>query len=198
VQGRYRLYQSATSPSAESFWLTAGVKLATGARHENNGEEEAEVTIQPGSGSTDFIAGATYQGGWIRNTTMQGEFGSATLIPYFASATLRMNGSGTHRYRRGDELQLNAGSEYPITSRLHLLGQINVRRQSKDSPGDTGENPDLTGGTHVYASPGLRFTIGEGVSAYSYVQLPIYERVNGVQLTSRRNLLGGVQWVNKR
>jgi hypothetical protein len=193
LQGRYRLYQSATSPTSDSFWLSAGVKLPTGARHESNGKEEAEVTIQPGSGSTDVFAGATWQSGWLRNTALKGMMGNTTLIPFFASVTLRHNGRGTNRYRKGDELQASAGSEYPINSRVHILGQVNLRQSSKDSVGDTLENPGLTGGTHLYVSPGIRIAVGRGLSAYSYVQLPVYEHVNGAQLIARRNLLVGIQ-----
>jgi hypothetical protein len=151
------------------------------------------VTIQPGSGSTDVFAGATWQSGWLRNTSLKGEMGHTTLIPFFASVTLRHNGRGTNRYRKGDELQVNAGSEYPINSRVNVLGQINLRQALKDSIGDTFENPGLTGGTHLYVSPGLRITLGHGLSAYTYIQLPMYEHVNGAQLTSRRNLLVGIQ-----
>jgi len=185
VQGRFRV--------SKALWLSAGAKLATGARHESNGDEEAEVTIQPGSGSTDVLLGASWQSGFVRNTSIQGPMGSAALIPVFVSATLRLNGRGTHRYKKGDELQVNVGSEYPLTERIHLLGQINLRQQDKDSVGDTEENPELTGGTHLYLSPGLRVTLGNSTSLYGYVQIPVYEDVNGAQLVARRNLLIGIQ-----
>jgi hypothetical protein len=193
IQARFRAYRSPTSTTADSLWLSAGVKLPTGARHKSNGEEDAEVTIQPGSGSTDYNVGATWQGGVIRNTRLTGMMGSATEIPYFASVTFRHNGAGTNRYRRGNELQVNAGSEYPITQHVTVLGQINLRVQSKDSPGSTGENIGLTGGTHLYVSPGLRYLMTRGVSVYGYVQVPVLENVNGAQLSSRENLLVGIQ-----
>jgi len=179
--------------ATQSFWLSAGVKLPTGARHETNGDEEAEVTIQPGSGSTDVIVGATYQWGIVRNTSVSGPMGSAAQIPFFTSLTYRRNGRGTHEYRRGDELQLSAGSEYPISPSLHVIGQINLRHTDKDDVGATIENPDLTGGTYVYVSPGLRLLAGGGASLYGYVQIPVVQRVNGVQLVSRVNLLVGIQ-----
>ncbi|HKS24919.1 MAG TPA: hypothetical protein VJZ76_19140 [Thermoanaerobaculia bacterium] len=185
VQARFR--------AAQSLWLTAGVKLPTGAQHETNGDEEAEVTIQPGTGSTDVTLGATWQGGLVRDTGVSGPMGSATLIPLFASASYRRNGRGTHDYRRGNELQVSAGSEYPLTQSLHVLGQLNLRRLAKDDAGLTEENPELTGGTYLYVSPGLRFLAGGGTSLYGYVQLPVMQRVNGVQLVSHRNVLVGIQ-----
>lgn len=193
LQARFRAYRVAASPTANSLWLSAAVKLPTGAKHETNGDEEAEVTIQPGSGSTDYTLGATWQSGWIRNTSLGGMMGHATLIPFFASVSFRHNGAGTHRYQRGNEWQINSGSEYPISSKLVLLGQVNLRVQSKDSPGDTGENIDLTGGSHLYVSPGLRFMMPSGFSAYGYVQVPVYEHVHGAQLVSRENVLVGIQ-----
>lgn len=185
VQARYH----ATS----SLWLSAGVKLPTGSKHETNGDEEAEVTIQPGSGSTDVIVGATYQSGIVRNTGIAGPMGNATLIPLFASITYRRNGSGTHAYRRGDEMQLSGGTEYPLAHALHLIGQINVRHAAKDSVGSTIENPELTGGTYVYVSPGLRVLARESTSIYGYVQIPIMQRPNGVQLVSHANYIVGIQ-----
>ena len=193
IQARFRAYRVAASPAASSLWLSAGVKLPTGARHESNGDEEAEVTLQPGSGSTDYTLGATWQSGVIRDTKLGGMMGHATLIPFFASVSFRHNGAGTRRYQRGDEWQVNGGSEYPISRSLVLLGQINLRVVGKDSAGLTGENIDLTGGTHLYVSPGLRFVFARGVLAYGYVQVPVYERVNGAQLVSLENLVIGVQ-----
>lgn len=179
--------------ATQSLWLTAGVKLPTGARHETNGQEEAEVTIQPGTGSTDVIVGATWQGGVLHDTAVGGPLGNTALIPLFASASYRLNGRGTHEYRRGNELLVSAGSEYPISSALHAIGQVNLRHSAKDDVGLTEENPALTGGTYLYLSPGLRLLAGAGTSLYGYVQIPVLQRVNGVQLVSRANYLVGVQ-----
>jgi hypothetical protein len=119
--------------------------------------------------------------------------GHSTLIPWFASVAYRRNGRGTHGYRRGDELQLSVGSEYPISPTLHAIGQVNLRHTAKDEVGTTIENPKLTGGTFVYVSPGLRVIAGHGFSTYGYVQLSVVQSVNGVQLTSRVNYLVGIQ-----
>ncbi|MGZ8830947.1 MAG: hypothetical protein ACXW2Q_11295 [Thermoanaerobaculia bacterium] len=195
VQGRYRVFRGSVQ-NGDSLWLSAGIKLPTGAKHEESlgpEPEEAEVTIQPGTGSTDIVLGATFQGGIVRNAGVAGPMGSATLIPWFASVAYRRNGSGTLEYRRGDELQVSVGSEYPVSRALHVIGQVNVRHTAKDEVGSTNENPELTGGTYVYLSPGLRFVAGHGFSTYGYVQLPAVQRVNGVQLTSRVNYLFGIQ-----
>lgn len=190
VQGRVRLLASEHS----SLWLTGGVKLPTGTRRETGSSgEDAEVTIAPGTGSTDALFGVTYQSGVLRDTALQGELGHTTLVPYFIALNARINGQGTHDYRRGHELQLNAGTEYPLTSALHLLGQINSRMLGKDEVGQTNENRDLTGGRYVYLSPGLRVLLPGKTSAYAFVQLPVYQHVNGLQLTSKTNYVAGIR-----
>ena len=177
-----------------SLWLTTGVKLPTGSEHEtsDNGED-AEVTITPGTGSTDLLLGLTYESGVVRDTSLAGPLGHATSIPYFVAVNYRINGRGREDYRRGNELQLNAGSEYPLTARLHVLGQINARLMSKDDVGNTDEDRNLTGGRYLYLSPGLRLLLGDRTSAYAFVQLPLYQHVNGLQLTSKANYAMGVR-----
>ena len=192
AQGRLRLFAS-NSLDHSSLWLTGGVKLPTGSKRETGSSgEDAEVTIAPGTGSTDALLGITYQSGLLHDTALQGEMGHTTLIPIFIALNGRLNGRGTHDYRRGHEIQLNAGTEYPLTSNVHLLGQINGRMSSKDDVGQTDENRDLTGGRYIYLSPGLRLLLGAKMSIYAFVQLPVYQHVNGLQLTSKANYLAGI------
>lgn len=194
AQARYEVFQSHSS-APNQLWISAGLKFPTGARHEvsaTNGAP-AEVTIQPGTGSTDILLGASWNGGFLHDTGLPGLLGNTTVIPYFASVNYRRNGRGTDSYRKGNELQLSVGSEYPLSDRVHVLGQINARQASKDFVGSTDEDPNLTGGKYVFVSPGLRVMIGRGASAYGYVQVPVYQNVNGLQLTSRVNYMIGIQ-----
>ena len=193
VQARTRLFigESAAHPS---LWLTTGVKLPTGSRHEISANgEDAEVTITPGTGSTDAIVGLTYRSGSIRDTSLGGAYGHSTLIPYFFCATRRVNGRGRENYRRGNEIQFNAGSEYPLGHSIDLLGQMNGRWLSKDDPGHTDEDRNLTGGRYLFLSPGVSVLLGHGASAYAFVQIPLYQYVNGLQLTARTNYIVGVR-----
>lgn len=193
AQARFCVFSSA-SPAHSSLWLTGGVKLPTGSKREiGSSGEDAEVTIAPGTGSTDALFGVTYQSGVLRNTALQGELGHTTLIPFFVAVSERVNGKGTHDYRRGNEIQLNVGMEYPFTNTLHFLGQINGRMTAKDAVGQTDEDRHLTGGRYLYLSPGLRVRLGGRTSIYGVVQLPVYQRVSGLQLTSKANYLAGIR-----
>jgi hypothetical protein len=51
-----------------------------------------------------------------------------------------------------------------------------------------------TGGTSVFASPGLRFEALAGVTLSGYVQIPLYQRVNGTQLVSGTQLYFGATY----
>ena len=69
----------------------------------------------------------------------------------------------------------------------------NADFRGKDDVGDTDEDPNHTGRTSIFVSPGLRIGLPGGIAAYWAVQIPVYQRVNGIQLTARQNLLGGIQ-----
>ena len=186
VSGRYRL--------GTKVWTTLGVKFPTGARRPTNSDGEgAEVTLAPGSGSVDVLGGFVFQTQVPVPSLSHGLLGNASVMPFFAGATYRRNGRGTESYRIGDELLVNAGLNYPLFTKLQLIAQVNADFRGKDSVGDTGEDPNHTGRTSIYLSPGVRVGLPGGIAAYWVVQVPVYQRVNGIQLTSDYNLLGGIQ-----
>lgn len=183
LQARYRF--------GGDFWALAGVKLPTGASTKSNGEERAEIPVQPGTGATDAIIGLAYEGGIVRSTAAQGPLGNNAFIPLFVSATYRRNGTA-HDYTVGDEWQVNAGTAYPLSSSMELLLQANARVRARDDSPDE-EDRLLTGGRYLFLSPGVRISAGRA-AWYALLQFPLYQRVNGIQLTSQRNVISGVQW----
>src|SRR5204862_3752544 len=62
VQGRWQTVVAADQARASFAGVTAGLKLPTGKRDVANDEGEvAERTLQPGTGTTDFVAAAYYR-----------------------------------------------------------------------------------------------------------------------------------------
>ncbi len=169
--------------------LTAGIKIPTGKTHvEEFAGEEPEPPARPGNGAWTAILGAGTE--WRITTRMPG--GSFGSMPIRFSITGRAGGRGTERYRVGSELQTNLGAGYPLTRGIEFLLSGDVRIRAKDDPGDTDAEAGHTGGTWVYASPGLR-VVGAGRTAISaVVQVPIYQRVNGINIVSKANLYLGV------
>jgi len=176
-----------------ALWGFAGVKLPAGAHDLTNPEGEiGEIPIQPGTGSTDAIVGLGFESGILRQTSMQGALGSVTLIPLFATIQFRRNTTGALNYRVGNELQLNAGTVYPLRDRTQILLQANAKVRGRDTSADV-EDHLFTGGRYLFVSPGLRFDAGHGAAWYAMLQVPLYQHVNGIQLTAKRNLVIGVQ-----
>ncbi len=186
-------YSVAGSDGLQDWWFSvfAGLKIPTGGTSERNGDgEKAEVTLQPGTGSVDPIAGLLVQ----RSLSSLDLRGDASRIPLFLGTTVVSPGSdGSYGYRPGLEVLAYVGGAYPLTTRVELLGQMNFRYRDRDHVGDAPGVPrEHTGGETLHLSPGLRLWLAQATSLYSYCQVPVLRRVNGIQLTADWNLLIGL------
>ena len=68
------------------------------------------------------------------------------------------------------------------------------RWRDQDEAGNTDTEPGNTGGTAVYATPGVRFALGQ-VAMFSYYQMRLYEKVNGIQITAPQHLMAGASYL---
>jgi hypothetical protein len=189
---RYAVVPQST-PTDWGLQAFAGLKLPTGVTNERNGDgEKAEITLQPGTGSVDPIVGLNLLRGFSV-PTLRGDTG---IMPSFAGALLRTPGSdGTYGYRPGTELLVNLGVSYPLVSRLSAWGQLNFRYKDSDHVGNApGVDKGFTGGEYLYVTPGLELELADRLHALALVQVPVMQRVNGIQLTSWWNLLFGVAY----
>ncbi len=169
----------ATTHFAPSLALTAGLKLANGATGVTNGAgERAEVTLQPGTGSTDFLLGLNYRQN-IASVPAVG--GAYSALPLLAGVLVQIPGNGTEGYRFGNSVIASAGTAYQFAARGTFLFQLNYRWQDHADPGSTGEFASNTGGSWLFASPGLSIELSDAFSAEGYVQLPLYQNLNGIQ-----------------
>jgi hypothetical protein len=175
------------SESRRRAFLSAGMKMPTGDTHVPNEEgEQPEPAARPGSGAWGALAGAGVE--W----QLGGSAEESRSIPLRLSVTGRYNGHGTDDYRIGPELQAHLGTEYPIVRSLALLAQANFRVRGQDDVAASGVNEADTGSTVMYLSPGVRAAVSRQASIYALVQLPVYQRVNGIQVVSDGNLYVGV------
>jgi hypothetical protein len=78
---------------------------------------------------------------------------------------------------------LDFGGRWEATDRLGVLLQLNAQWKGKDSGSEA--EPADSGGRSVFVSPGLAFAITDKASVYAFVQLPLYQYVNGVQLVAK-------------
>ncbi|HXF49363.1 MAG TPA: hypothetical protein VNL73_08065 [Verrucomicrobiae bacterium] len=190
VTGQYGFdFGSVISPARLDFF--AGIKTPTGLTSAENDEgEHAEVTIQPGTGSWDGIFGANLQVPLFTVSSLSG--GLHSKLPLNVGIGYRLNGKGADDYKFGNQVLAHLGTEYQMLSRLSFLLQVNGKWQDFADAGTTGELRSNTGGNWIFASPGLSFHINHTLSAYSYAQIPVYQKVNGIQQVSKLNLQFGL------
>lgn len=186
VVGRYTGFSAQRASG-----LLLGVKLPTGATNMMfNDGTPVDRSLQIGSGSTDVIFGGYTAGtistyGWFVQGTVQ-----------HAIATQALNGLD---YRPGDAYQLNAGiREAEFGEKLSPMLQFNAIHRRPDTgaaatPPDALTGGPSTGGTLAYLAPGAALRLGAGLSAYGFVQLPVYQNVNSLQLAPRYTLTIGMQ-----
>lgn len=172
--------------------LIAGIKLPTGNTNAtfNDGVTVLDRSLQIGTGSTDIILGGYTTGaidtyGWFVQGTVQ-----------HAVATKTIAGAD---YRPGDAYSLNTGIRYAkFGSKFSPMLQLNIIHRRPDAgagatPPDALTGGPATGGTLAYLAPGIMARVGGGTSVYGFVQLPVYQNVNSLQLSARYTLSFGVR-----
>ena len=61
--------------------------------------------------------------------------------------------------------------------------QLNAQHRRRDSGAEA--EADNSGSTTISLSPGLTVATGAASTLYGYVQVPMYQRVHGIQLVPR-------------
>ena len=182
IVGRYMLATDRTNSAQAGFQL--GLKLATGSTTQDNVEgEAAERSLQPGSGTTDVILGyfTSHDLDWF-SLTERG------FVAVQAQGAL----NSYKEFRSGNKIRANAGVVFSPVARLSPIVQINLLAKGRDHGADA--EPDESGGEYLWLSPGVSHMIGHSARVYGFIQIPVYVRVNGEQLTSDWNLSVGVNW----
>jgi hypothetical protein len=175
--GRYQL--QGNHPS-NVYGIMAGAKLPTGDFRVRNGEGAlAERTLQPGTGTTDLLLGAFW------NDTLPIP-DSSWFTQVFGQVPL-YNKQG---FRPGYQVQADLGYTYQPLDELALILQLNAVRKGRDT-GLEAEFAD-SGSWTVSLSPGLTFALDSSTILYSFVQVPVYRYVNGLQLTAGWAALAGI------
>jgi hypothetical protein len=183
AQARYEVFASHDDPARpRSVGVTFGLKLPTGKYDVANGEgEQAERSLQPGTGTTDFVGGVY----WHAGAPLDG-------LSWFAQAQVVAPLDSRAGYKPGRQLQLDGGVRYALTRNVGLMAQLNYHVKGRDS--GVNAEPDDSGQRAVYASPGISWNVGRNTQLYAFAQVPIYQAVNGVQLTADWSAAAGVSW----
>lgn len=162
-----------------------GLKLPTGGFHNSftDGPQAGQPLdrgLQPGTGTTDLLLGIYHFEALSRDWD------------YFAAALLQQPLNSREDFRPGTGINVNLGVRYMANEAVIPHLQINARSEGRES----GLNADVdnSGATLIYLSPGVTFSVGNDMSVYAFIQLPIYQRVNGLQIEPRNSASIGVHY----
>jgi hypothetical protein len=173
VLGRYQFDSHPHGDAREDVWgLNFGLKLPTGKFDEKNAEGTlAERTLQPGSGTTDALLGAYFSSRLpLRD------------LSWFAQVLFQAPLNEREDFKPGNRFGLDAGMRYEAAERVGLMLQLNYLQKGRDKGAEA--EPDDSGGTFVFLSPGASWNLTKDFQLYGFVQLPLYQKVNGVQLVA--------------
>ncbi len=170
--------------------VMGGIKLPTGSFTEKGtstdpmmpGEVSIDRGLQPGSGTTDIMLGAYYSNDIAENWD------------YFGSVLYQRALDFREDYRPGDSVNCSVGMRYAGISYFSPLVQFNFKYANRDS----GASADRysTGGTLLYLSPGVSVpVVSRHLLLYGFVQVPLYQDVNGVQLVPRFTTTVGMRYM---
>jgi hypothetical protein len=168
-----------------SWGVQMGVKLPTGKTDEQfiAGPLTGEIIdrgLQHGTGTTDVLIGAYHFG------NLSGHIG------YFAQATIQSALNEHQDFKPGDALNLNLGLRYLMAGRWSPQLQVNGRFEGRESGSES--DRDNSGATMWYLSPGASFQLTRDLQIYGFMQFPVYQRANGLQIQPTRFYSLGVQY----
>ena len=194
--GDVRIIGSYTGLSTDrTSGIIAGIKLPTGSTNTffNGGAGAGSALdsgLQLGTGSTDLILGGFTSGlvstyGWFVQGTVQHAVATEPAL-------------GNLTYRPGDAYVLNAGiRSAAFGSKISPMLQLNVIKRQADSgtsvPVDVFSGIPVSGGTLAYLAPGVSVRAGHGMSVYGFLQLPVYQNVNSLQLVPQYTMTIGLR-----
>ncbi|MEQ1684935.1 MAG: hypothetical protein ABL916_14910 [Burkholderiaceae bacterium] len=170
--------QFVAGDGAISYALFGGLKLPTGSTQITNGEgSRAERALQPGTGTTDVVFGIA----------ARKAMGMADALVGQASVSQALN--GREEFKPGRRIELSAGWSHAWSQNVGSVLQLNLRQRGRDSGAQS--EPGNSGSTTVDLSPGVTVGVGHASTLYAYVQLPLYQKVNGIQLVPHSALALG-------
>ncbi|HEX9020907.1 MAG TPA: transporter [Nitrospirota bacterium] len=190
VMGLYRLSTNREIRPTDAVTLGFGVKTPTGSYTEKkpNGTF-VHAHMQPGTGSWDPLLSLIY-------TKMIDQF----VIQ--SNATYELATRNNEGYKFGDSLALDFAGTYTVVREFNVtagLTFLNVNKASDKDGKYTNlasllDDPANTGGESLWFSPGVQILPFKNSMIDFKYQVPVWEKVNGVQLVSSYRYVLGMSY----
>jgi hypothetical protein len=168
LSARVLLWRDRRFAAHHLLWANAGLKMPTAPRLNDDTGHPYSDDDQPGSGSWDPFAGATYA--WF----------SGDKWSIYASASYRVTTAGPRGYRRGSVLGWTSAAQLqPWNWGAFTLGLDGSWAQA-DQLANGNDSPN-TGGTMLSVTPGLIAAPIPSLLLRLAVAVPVLQEMNGVQ-----------------
>ena len=185
VLSRYRIFSNENS----EILLGAGIKLPTGATDiKNELGVQLNADLQPGSDTYDGV----YMISFSKRLTWRKSMSFSSRVTYRSTGVNTSYQVSSH-YKFGNEFL----SHFTVSDQLFLLNQIvnpslsfKYRHAEKDQINNS--RISNTGGQWVFLIPSISVNISPKTQFIVNAELPIYSRVEGIQLTPTYRLSFGV------
>jgi hypothetical protein len=156
--------------------IEAGLVLPTGQFRQKftSGPEKGEEVdrgLQPGTGTVQAVLGVYHLGAVTKD------------LGYFAQANGQFAVDSRDGFKPGAFVQVSGALNYTHWRNITPQLQMTFRHTWRDEGPDS-DRPN-SGGTQVNVAPGLSAKLGTKLVGFSYVELPVYNRVNGYQLVPK-------------
>lgn len=190
LMGLYRVYTDIEDMPKNALTVGLGIKTPTGSSTLSNSKGKfIHAHMQPGTGSWDPLFSILY-------TKMANPF----LLQ--ADATYQLATRNSDGYKFGDSLSANLFGKYAVSRIFDItagLTYLHVNKSSDDEGKYTNlqslmDDPANTGGDSIWISPGIQILPSRNSLIDLKFQVPVWERVNGVQLVSSYRILAGVSY----
>ena len=193
VMALYRLTTDREVRPSGAVTLGVGLKAATGSFTETSSSGRlVHAHMQPGTGSWDPLLSILY-------TKMIDQF----LLQ--ADGTYQYTTRNRQGYEFGDSLALNLTTKYAVARELNIAAGLTYLHVARASDQDGKyynpvtnsslmDDPANTGGDSLWISPELQLFPFRNLALNLKLQLPLRERVNGIQLVSRYRTVMGISY----
>lgn len=189
VMGLYRPYVQSENGVTDTLSVGLGLKTPTGSYTEKTSNGYVHAHMQPGTGSWDPLLSIIY-------TKMMDPF----LLQ--ADAAYQLATRNPEGYRFGDSFTVTLTGKYKAAEKLNATAGMTYLHVNKADDLDGKytnmmslmDDPANTGGDSLWLSPGIQIIPLKNSLLDLKVQLPVWERVNGIQLVSTYRILAGFSY----
>lgn len=175
--------------NGSNLFLGVGSKIPVGASDlKNNNDITLNADLQPGSGAFDWIG----WGQWSQSLNFRPSMQVASTLIYSYKG-INNNYLGVNEYQFGREWSWSLGvSDQLLIGKQLVQPALQFRYRKANADSFNAEALPSTGGNWLFIIPGTSIWFGKNFSLETNVELPLFAKVEGTQVTPTYRLNIGV------